>query len=391
MTDTSLQLYMKEQLRLTPTRFKRYLANNINWDLRLVCMGGPRGVGKSIMVLQHILETQDQEKSLYVSADHSYFTSHSLIDLADEFVKDNGAHLYIDEVHKYAGWSREIKQIYDTHPTLKLFITGSSVLELLKGEADLSRRMVMTYLPGMSFREYMLLVHQKSVDVYTLEEVLAGKAQLGDIMHPLPYFQEYLRHGYYPFSIEGAYYERLQQVIRQTLESDIPIYANMSPATGRKLRQMLAIISKEAPYKPDATALANELHVSRNDIPTYLHYMEQAGMIGQLRDTTGGMRGLGKVEKVYLDNTNIQYGLVGDNAEIGNVRETFFYNQTRVKYDVFSSKESDFCINEYTFEVGGKNKGKKQIQNIMNGYVVRDDIEYATDNIIPLWAFGLLY
>lgn len=391
MTDISLTLYMNEQLDLTPTEFKRYKATEIDWNLRLVCLCGPRGVGKSIMVLQHILETRETEKSLYVSADHSFFTTHSLIEVADEFVKDGGEHLYIDEVHKYDGWSRELKQIYDTHPSLKVFVTGSSILDLLKGEADLSRRMVITHLHGMSFREYLQFVHQVQVPVYSLEEILAGKARLGSILHPLPYFREYLRKGYYPFAKEGAFSERIQQVVRQTLESDIPNYAKMSPATGRKLRQMLSIIAQNAPYKPEATALANEIHVSRNDVPEYLFYMEQAGMLGQLRDTTGGMRGLGKVEKVFLDNTNIQYGLVGENADIGNVRETFFYNQTRTRYDVIASRESDFFMDGYTFEVGGKKKGKKQIQDVPNSFIVRDEIEYAEGNIIPLWAFGLLY
>ena len=175
------------------------------------------------------------------------------------------------------------------------------------------------------------------------------------------------------------------------MESDIPHYAKMSPATGRKLRQMLSIVAQNAPYKPEAQALANELHISRNNVSDYLLYMEKAEMIGQLRDDTGGMRGLGKVEKVYLGNTNIQYTLVGEKAEVGNVRETFFYNQLQVTQDMMASQVSDFCVGEYTFEVGGKKKGKKQISDVQNGYVVRDEIEYATQQIIPLWAFGLMY
>lgn len=390
MIDTSLLQYMQEQLKLTSLDFKRYLYHTIGWDKRLQCLTGGRGVGKSTMVKQHIIETPE-EHSLYVSADHSYFTTHTLIELADEFVKEGGEHLYIDEIHKYEGWSREIKQIYDTHPALKVFITGSSILDLLDGEADLSRRVVMQHLYGMSLREYLQLVHKISVPVFTLEEVLAGKAQPDELPHPLPFFRQYLRTGYFPFAIEGDFYERMQNVVRQTLESDIPHYARMSPATGRKLRQMLSIIAQNAPYKPDAQALAAELHISRNDVPNYLLYMEKAKMIGQLRDDTGGMRGLGKVEKVYLDNTNIQYTLAGEKAEIGNVRETFFYNQLQVTQEVISSRVSDFCVGEYTFELGGRKKGKKQISEVPNGYVVRDEIEYATGQIIPLWAFGLMY
>lgn len=390
MIDASLLQYMQEQLRLTSMDFKRYLYHKMEWNKRLQCLVGGRGVGKSTMVKQHIIETLD-EHSLYVSADHSYFTTHTLIELADEFVKEGGEHLYIDEIHKYEGWSREIKQIYDTHPALKVFITGSSILDLLDGEADLSRRVVMQHLYGLSFREYLELVHHINVPVFTLEEVLAGKALPDELPHPLPLFRQYLRTGYYPFTIEGDFYERMQNVIRQTMESDIPHYAKMSPATGRKLRQMLSIVAQNAPYKPEAQTLANELHISRNNVSDYLLYMEKADMIGQLRDDTGGMRGLGKVEKVYLGNTNIQYTLVGEKAEIGNVRETFFYNQLQVTQDIMASRVSDFCVGEYTFEVGGKKKGKKQISEIQNGYVVRDEIEYATQQIIPLWAFGLLY
>lgn len=390
MIDTSLLQYMQEQLRLTTLDFKRYLYNEIDWDKRLQCLTGGRGVGKSTMVKQHIIETPS-EYSLYVSADHSYFTSNSLISLADDFVKEGGEHLYIDEIHKYEGWSREIKQIYDTHPALKIFITGSSILDLLDGEADLSRRVVMQHLYGLSFREYLELVHHIKVPVYSLEDILAGKAQPETLPHPLPMFRQYLRDGYYPFAIEGDFYQRMENVIRYTLESDIPHYAKMSPATGRKLRRMLSIIAQIAPYKPEMQSLANELHISRNDVPVYLLYMEKAGMIGQLRDDTGGMRGLGKIEKVYIDNTNIQYTLAGENVDIGNVRETFFYNQLHVTHDIIASRVSDFCVGKYTFEIGGRKKGKKQISEIENGYVVRDEIEYATQQIIPLWTFGLMY
>lgn len=390
MIEASLLQYMQEQLRLTSLNFKRYLYNKIDWNKRLLCITGSRGVGKSTMVKQHIIETPE-EHNLYISADHSYFTTHSLIELADEFVKEGGEHLYIDEIHKYEGWSREIKQIYDTHPALKVLITGSSILDLLDGEADLSRRMVMQHLYGLSFREYLEFIHQITVRVYTLEEILAGKAQPDVIPHPLPLFRQYLRTGYYPFSIEGDFYDRMQNVIRQTMESDIPHYAKMSPSTGRKLRRMLSIIAQNAPYKPEARSLANELQISRNNVPDYLLYMEKAEMIGQLRDDTGGMRGLGKIEKVYLGNTNIQYTLVGEKAEIGNVRETFFYNQLHATHDIIASRVSDFCVDKYTFEVGGRKKGKKQISDVPNGFVVRDEIEYAAQQTIPLWAFGLMY
>lgn len=391
--ELTLTNFMNEQLRLVTTEFKRYMYDKLPWEARLVGLTGPRGVGKSTMMLQHIKEqTEDiRNKSLYVSADHSYFATHSLTDTAARFVREGGEWLYIDEVHKYDGWSSELKQIYDSHPKLHVFFTGSSVLDILEGEADLSRRGLLFAMQGLSFREYLELFEGIKTPVRTLEEVLKGKVQIEGAEHPLPLFDRYLREGYYPFSLEGYFQQRLQQVIQQTMEVDIPQYANMTPATGKKLRRMLGIIAGNVPYKPEATGLANEIKVSRNDIATYLLYMEKAGMIGQLRDQTGGMRGLGKTEKVYLDNTNMIYVMSGDNANIGNVRETFFYNQTRLALPVTSSKVSDFEIGKYTFEVGGRKKGSKQVKDVENAYIVRDDTEYASGQFLPLWSFGLLY
>lgn len=391
--DITLNKYMQEQLELVSIEFKRYLYNKLPWEARLVGLMGPRGVGKSTMILQHIkeMESENRAKSLYVSADHSYFSVNTLTETADQFVREGGKWLYIDEVHKYEGWSRELKQIYDSHPELHVFFTGSSVLDILDGEADLSRRALMHTMQGLSFREYLELFHKIKTPIRSLEDILKGDSKIDGVQHPLPLFQHYLHEGYYPFSLEGYFQQRMQQVIRLTMEVDIPQFANMTPATGKKLRRMLSIIAGNVPYKPEATSLANEIKVSRNDIPNYLLHMEKAGMIGQLRDETGGMRGLGKVEKVYLDNTNIIYSMIGDNANIGNIRETFFYNQTRLEQDVTSSKVADFTIGKYTFEIGGAKKSHKQIKGIDNSFIVRDDIEYANGDVLPLWGFGLLY
>lgn len=383
---------MEEQLGLVKLDFKRYLYTEIEWDLRLVGLLGPRGIGKSTMVLQRIRETQSKEKSLYVSADHTYFSTHSLVGLADEFVKEGGEHLYIDEVHKYEGWSTELKQIYDSHPKLKVMFTGSSVLDILAGEADLSRRAVEYNMQGLSFREYLELFHGIKTPVRSFEDIVNGvDLKIADLEHPLPLFNDYLRRGYYPFSQEGAFFTRLEQVITQTTEYDIPKFAGMSFFTGRKLHRMLVMLSETVPLKPDYSSMANALKISRNDVPSHLLYLEKAQMIGQLRDQTGGIRGLGKTEKIYLDNTNIMAALVGDRMDAGTMRETFFYNQNRLKTDVISSKDSDFQINGYTFEVGGKNKKRKQIADIPNGILAKDNIEYASPKVIPLWAFGLQY
>lgn len=391
MIDLTLYNFMDEVLRSTPTDFKRYMYSKVLWNSRLVGIVGPRGVGKSTMMLQYILENRDKGNYLYVSADHTYFSNHSLTELADDFVKEGGTKLFIDEVHKYRGWSRELKQIYDVHPDLSVVFSGSSVLDIHKGENDLSRRVLIFNMQGMSFREYLELFHGIKSKVYSLDEILANKVKLDDIPHPLPIFREYLNSGYYPFSKEEGFKLRLQQVITQTVENDIPQYADMKASTARKLKQMLKIVSQLSPYKPNTTGLAAEIGVSKNNIMDYLVYLEMAGMIGQLRNDTGGIRGLGKIEKIYIDNTNLMYALSDGTPDTSNIRETFFYNQMRVNNDVISSKESDFKIDKFTFEVGGRKKGKKQIENISDGFIVKDDIEYGHGNIVPLWHFGLNY
>lgn len=391
MIDNSLYSYMEELLETTPTEFYRYKYDEVDWEGRLTGIVGPRGVGKSTMVLQYIKSHRSEGLHLYVMADNAYFTSHSLVQLADEFVKDGGTHLYIDEIHKYKDWSRELKQIYDVHPALKVTFTGSSVLDIQQGEVDLSRRVVMETMQGLSFREFLRLFYDIQAPVVSLEDILNHNVEIPGLLHPLPYFREYLKQGYYPYALQGRFATRLQQVINQTIETDIPQYADMKASTARKLKQLLMVISGLAPMKPNADNLAREIGVSKNNVPDYILYLEKAGMIGQLRDDTGGLRGLGKVEKIYLDNPNLMYALSEGEPNIGNLRETFFYNQMRERNSVISSRVSDFMIGKYTFEVGGKKKSKKQISNVSDAFVVRDDIEYGNDNIIPLWHFGLNY
>jgi len=389
--DIALIEFMEGQLKQTTSTFHRYMYSQINWESRMFGLVGPRGVGKSTMILQYIKEHQSERHMLYVAADHLYFSSHTLVETVDEFAKEGGEQIFIDEIHKYENWSRELKQIHDAHPDLKVGFTGSSVLDIYKGYSDLSRRAPIFMMQGLSFREYLALFHGIEVPVYILEDILNQQARLDAVSHPLPLFRDYLQRGYYPFSGDSDFGMRLRQVINQTMEVDIPQYANMNASTGRKLKKLLAVIAQSVPFKPVMDSLATVIGVSRNVLPDYFLYMEQAGMIGQLRDDTGGIRGIGKVEKVYLDNTSLAFLMGREATDIGNIRETFFYNQMRVTQEVISSRISDFEIDGKTFEVGGKRKGKKQITDAEEGYVVRDDIEVGYGNIIPLWAFGLSY
>lgn len=383
--------FFYRKLKNTPVEFFRYKYNQIKWESRAFGLVGPRGVGKSTMLLQYIKQNLDTKDTLYVSADNLYFAEHKLVDLADRFVKMGGKHLFIDEIHKYEGWSRELKQIYDSYDDLQIVISGSSILDIYKGMADLSRRMPIYEMQGLSFREYLRLFHSIDVPVYSLKDILTHKAVISGVEHPLPLFHDYLKRGYYPFGRDAEFEIELMQVINQTMEIDIPMHLKTNISVGRKLKSLIMVVSKSVPFKPVMQKLADVTGISRNDIPDYLIYMERAGMISQLRNATGGLRGLGKVEKLYLDNTNLIYTLAPERADIGNVRETFFMNQTRVCNDVRSSDISDFEIDGKVFEIGGRKKGQKQIESADDGYIVKDDIESGYANVIPLWAFGLNY
>lgn len=383
----------KRILNLTTSEFHRYMYNKVNWNARLVGIVGARGVGKTTMILQYIREKLDVDTTLYVNAEHLYFSSHKLTELADEFSNYGGKYLVIDEVHRYEGWATELKLIYDYHPELHVIFSGSSVLDINKGvQSDLSRRAVIHTMYGLSFREYLELFHGIKVERYSLEDVLSHKVKLSDTFRPLLFFKSYLEKGYYPFALEGDYEGKLINIVTKTLETDIPEYANMNVSTGRKLKRMMAVIAESVPFKPNMVTLAEVLGVSRNSIADYLLYIEEAGLIIQLRDQTGGIRSLGKVDKVYLENTNLIYFLAKDGkAEIGNIRETFFMNQLRVVEDPVTSPVSDFLVGDRTFEIGGRNKKQKQIKGVAKSYIVKDDIEYGGFNVIPLWQFGLLY
>lgn len=227
--------------------------------------------------------------------------------------------------------------------------------------------------------------------IFSLDEIVTGQPEETDLKTPLLHFEDYLRHGYYPFAKESSFDEKLRQIINLTLENDIPVFADMPASMGRKFKKLLAVIAKSVPFKPNISKLAEIIEAGRNQMPGYLSFIEDAGMIAQLKDDTGGIRGLGKIEKVYLDNTNLIYALAENEVNTGNLCETFFLNQTRVKNSVLSSCISDFEIGRRTFEIGGKSKGKKQIENAEEGYVVKDGIEFSSGNILPLWWFGLNY
>lgn len=388
------KLFEKSKAKITeiPTDYVRNIHNEIAWDDRLVAIVGARGVGKTTLILQHIKLYDNKATALYVTADDLWFTTHTLVELADAFYKNGGRTLYIDEVHRYPNWSIELKNIYDTYSNLKIVYTGSSILDIRKGGADLSRRQLEYVMYGLSFREFLLLAYGIEMPIYTLDDIISHRVEfpVGDF-RPIALFKEYLKEGYYPFFQQKDSYTRLQQIVNQVLEVDIPKFAELSLTTIDKLKRLMYVIAQSVPFKPNYSKLGRDLECHRTSVSDLVLLLEKSHLVQVLRDDTFGVSSLGKVDKIYLGNTHLAYALCDTPPEVGNLRETVFLTSVKPKYDVMSSSVSDFKIGKYTFEVGGKNKKQKQIRGIENAFIVKDDIEYGYMNVIPLWAFGFLY
>ena len=379
-------------LKNVDTSYVRNIHSTIPWDDRLIAILGARGVGKTTLVLQHIKLYEDVDTTLFVYADDLWFSTHSLVALAEMFYTNGGRVLYIDEIHKYKNWSQEIKNIYDQYPDLKVRYTGSSILDLQKGSHDLSRRVLEFQMHGLSFREYVALHYGADIHIHSLEQVLDNKIEFPYTDYrPVALFKEYLRQGYYPYFKEAGYELRLTKTINAILEVDIPKFAELSISTSEKLKTLLYIIAQSVPFKPNYSKIARDLDMHRNAVSDLMVWLDKADLINILRDDVEGYKLLGKVNKIYLNNPNLAYALSDDEPNIGNIRETIFLAWLRVTHKVTASSVSDFKVGKYTFEVGGKKKGQHQIKDVEHAYVVKDDIEYGHLNEVPLWAFGLLY
>ena len=379
-------------LKNVDTSYVRNIHSTIPWNDRLIAILGARGVGKTTLVLQHIKLYEDVDTTLFVYADDLWFSTHSLVTLAEIFYTNGGRALYIDEIHKYKNWSQEIKNIYDQYPDLKVRYTGSSILDLQKGSHDLSRRVLEFQMHGLSFREYVALRYGADIPIHTLEQVLANKIEFPYTDYrPVALFKEYLRQGYYPYFKEPGYELRLTKTINAILEVDIPKFAELSISASEKLKTLLYIVAQSVPFKPNYSKIARDLDMHRNAVSDLMVWLDKADLINILRDDVEGYKLLGKVDKIYLNNPNLAYALSDDEPNIGNIRETIFLAWLRATHKVTASSVSDFKVGKYTFEVGGKKKGQHQIKDVEHAYVVKDDIEYGHLNEVPLWAFGLLY
>ncbi len=394
-----LEKYRKKISQI-PISFVRSLMQEINWDSRLIIIKGARGVGKTTLLLQYIklYLSSELNSTLYISLDNLWFAENKLTDLVDDFVKQGGKYLFIDEVHKYPQWSLVIKNIYDDYPELKLVVAGSSLLEILNARADLSRRAIVYSMPGLSFREFLNMQLELNFKYYSLKDLLKNYEEISkDIslkIKPFQYFYDYLKFGYYPFFKEQLelFYIRLEEIVNMILEIELPQQRRVNIAYINKIKQLLQIIAQSAPFIPNISKLSTHIGINRETLLTYLFYLNEANLINSAYKDSFGITFLKKPEKLYLENTNLMYALCENNIIIGNARETFFFNQIKNKYTIELSKSTDFIVEKYySFEIGGKSKSNIQIKDLENAFIVADDIEYGFNNRIPLWLFGFLY
>ncbi|MBK7695651.1 MAG: ATP-binding protein [Saprospiraceae bacterium] len=383
----------------TTLDFKRFLFNEIKWNNRLVGIKGARGTGKTTLLLQW-LKQQDLPvtKAAYFSLDDLYFTNNSLKETVAQFHKLGGKILVLDEVHKYKNWSTEIKNIHDIYTGIKIIFTGSSIIDISRQQGDLSRRAIIYELPGLSYREFLSLKYNLQLPVFSLNEILKDastlKKQLPISFRPLEYFNEYLQTGYYPFMMEDkeTVHQKINQLIRTIVEYDMAELKDFDIRNAKKILQLMYVIAQQVPFKPNLVALAEKTSIHRNSLNNYLHYLEQAKLISLLQPAGKSVASLQKPEKIYLNNTNLLYALAEKQVDKGNLRETFFLSQLNAVHKIAMPKQGDFFVdNKYTFEVGGKDKSKKQIAGIKNAWVVKDDLEFPVGNNLPLWMFGCLY
>jgi hypothetical protein len=397
-----MEALLRKHLNLisqTELGFERYLLDTLPWEQRLIGVKGARGVGKTTLFLQYIKKSYDTSpKALYLTMDDIYFSDNKLSDLVEAFVNKGGEHLFLDEVHKYPNWSIELKNIYDNYPHLKVAFTGSSLIEILNARADLSRRALVFELQGLSFREFLKFRHGIDFQPISLEEIVKNHTQItltaNKQFKPLSFFQAYLKIGYYPFYQENPflYYKQLQEIINMILEIELPLLRRTEVQLIHKVKQLLYVISQSVPFKPNVSALANKIQVTRKTVMDNLSYLSDAGILNLIYKDQHGTSLLQKPEKIYLENTNFAYALSNSEPNIGNVRETFFLNQLSQQHRITYHDRVNFTVNErYHFEIGGKNKSKSQLKGLENAYIVQDDIALGIENTIPLWLFGMLY
>ncbi len=386
---------------VTSTEIIRQWANSINWDARLMAIRGPKGVGKTTMMLQYIKLNYKllDRQVLYVSCEDKYFSNHSLLSLAEQFYLNGGRHLFLDEVHKYDDWSNEIKEIYDFYPTMRIVLSGSSLLSMTEGDADLARRCINHNIQGLSFREFLHFYKGIKMPIYPIEQVLQDPAPLIEEMNkhgrPIALLKEYLKYGYYPYYLnnETDYHIAIQQVVSKIIDIELPRICGVDMNNTRKIKSLLTILCASVPFQVDITKLATQSGLKRDTIINYLSYLDKAKLIRLLYSDLKSIKRMQKPDKIYIDNTNLLNAWATTPIQIGTIRETFVANQLSVNHMVeFRKTNGDFLVDsKYTFEVGGDDKDFQQIANVADSFILADDMETAIGKKLPIWVVGFDY
>jgi uncharacterized protein len=389
----------KKLIRNLNSDFKRNLQFTLPWDERAIMLFGSRGSGKTTLFLQHIKENYSGNEALYITLDDIYFRQHTLVETAKTFAQNFGKVLLLDEVHKYPDWSREIKNIYDFMPELKLLITGSSILELEKSGADLSRRVLNFHLPELSFREFLGIKYGMNLPHFTFDEIIKDHEDIAEkiiqeIEKPLFYFKQYLEWGAYPIFKETKFvHQRLKQTINLIIDTDLPSIVSLEYSTLNQVKKLLYIIAQSVPFTPNVTKLAAQVGCTRTKLYEMIAMLNAAKLTYGLYHSVNTTSILNKPEKIFLHNTNLMFALSEAKPEVGTLRETFFINMIESNQNTITyTAKGDFLVNEkHTFEVGGKNKTGQQIKEVTSGFLAKDDIETGYKNTIPLYLFGFMY
>ena len=390
----------KRILKEVSSKYRRYLYKTIDFDSQMIGIVGARGVGKTTLLLQYLQELKENNesyKSLYFSYDYPTNVDIKLIELVEEFTKIGGEYLIIDEIHKYDNFSLDLKAIYDFYPKLNVIFTGSCATSIYNSQADLSRRVVLYYMNGLSYREFLELKLGLNLPSFSLEEILQNNIKIIDSLSekflPLEHMQEYLTFGYYPFYFkdQNQYLRQLNAVINQTIDIDLVNLGLVKQSFTNKLKKLLLIISESNPFELNITKVAANIEVSRNTLYAYLQHLDKVGLVNIVGSSKKGISKLSKPEKLYLNNTNIFYTFATE-SKIGTIRETFFVSQLKHLHTIEISDKGDFLIDKrYTFEVGGEGKSFKQIKDIEDSYLIIDTDSTENQYKIPLWLMGFLY
>ena len=394
----SILIKSNRKISRVSTQFKRYLFSKINLSNQLSSILGARGTGKTTLLLQLAKEIESKKQVLYVSLDDLFFSDKTLYELAEDFLKIGGEYLFLDEVHKYPNWSRELKLIYDDFDELQVIFTSSSILDIYRGESDLSRRAIKYNLKELSFREYLLLNEGIKLPVLSLGKILSNHVEISlDLVEqfkPIKHYNEFIKIGAYPYfkDNEEEYKQQLLNTINLILDIDLQSIENIDYSSIAKIKRLLYVLATNVPFTPNISKLSERIGLNRNSLVQAIQWLEKAELINTRIKTNKSISILSKPDKIWLHNTNLSFAIASDNVDVGNIRETFFLQHLSVLHSVDLPPKADFIVDhKFTFEIGGKNKTKKQIKEINDSFLVKDTIETGTMNVVPLWLFGLLY